>query len=122
MKQECLHVNSLTSAIKAPARSSFDPIAFLNPTVILNLALIGLCAVGLAYYVSSANSRASAEYQLTSLRSQTAHLMEEQSTLSSDKSLAENPAAAAEFARANSMVSAQDIFYVFENGNVALQR
>ena len=77
---------------------------------------------GLAYYVTGANSLASAEYRISSLRSQITHLNEQQSHLAAEKSAAENPAAAAQFAQAQHMVSAQEIVYVFENGNVALQR
>ena len=51
-----------------------------------------------------------------------ARLSEYQGTLSAEKTATGNPQAAALFARANNMVEAKDIVYVFENGNVALRR
>ncbi len=93
-----------------------------SAVLILNIVLLGLCAAGLAYYISGSNSVASADYRVSSLRNEISRLNEEQSRLTADKSAAENPAAAAAFAQAQGMVSAQDIVYVFENGNVALQK
>lgn len=105
-----------------PAVRPVASVAFFSPISILNILLLGLVIAGLAYYVSGANSLASAEYRISSLRNKISHLNEEQSRLAAEKSAAEDPAAAAEFAQAQHMVSAQEIVYVFENGNVALHR
>lgn len=78
--------------------------------------------MGLAYFVSGANSIASQEYNVLSLRSQIARLNEQQSALTAEKTATEDPEAAAIYAQNRNMVEAKDIFYVFENGSVALQR
>jgi hypothetical protein len=76
----------------------------------------------LAYYLTGANAVASSEYQTSALRSRIAHLNDEQSTLTAEKSATEDPASALAFAQARHMVEAKDILYVFESGNVALRR
>jgi hypothetical protein len=76
----------------------------------------------MAYYLSGANAVASSEYHATSLRNQIAHLNDQQSTLTAEKSATENPASAEAYAQNQHMVEAKDILYVFENGNVALRR
>ena len=65
---------------------------------------------------------ASSEYHAASLRNQIAHLNDQQSTLTAEKSATEDPAAAQAYAQTQGMVQAKDILYVFENGNVALTR
>lgn len=110
------------SAVSSSVRSSQEFSAFLSPIVILNILLVCLCATGLGYYIAFVNSNASSQYRISSLRSQVAHLSENQSALSAEKSAVENPISAGVFAQSRRMVEAKDILYVFENGKVALQR
>ncbi len=101
---------------------SAAPVSTLTSISLLNIILLGLCVAGVAYYVSGANSLASAQYRVSSLRSQITRLNEQQSQLTAEKSAAENPVAATQFAQSQHMVSAQEIVYVFESGKVALQK
>ena len=89
---------------------------------VLNILLIAVCACGLAYYLTSANQAASAEYKVTSLRTKISRLNEEQAVLMFSKSITEDPDKALQYAHEQNMTEAKDIVYVFENNNVALHR
>ncbi len=74
------------------------------------------------YYIASANAVTSREYNISAVRTKIAKLIEIQSLLTVQKSATEDPISAAAFAKAQQMVEAKDIVYVFENNNVALQK
>lgn len=111
-------MTAVSPVAPSPVRAS----VFVQPVAVLNLLLFGLCAIALAYFVSGANSIASQEYHVLSLRSQIALLNEQQSALTAEKTATEDPEAAALYAQDRNMVEAKDIFHVFENGSVALRR
>ena len=89
---------------------------------ILNGMLLILCMTAVLYYVLCSNSLAITNYQVSTLRGELTHLTEMNSALESQKSAMENPVAALEYAQRQQMVEAKNISYVFESGNVALQK
>ena len=113
------------TAVSSPShvqRHSFDWSALLNPLVFLNVFLICLTVVGFAYYIAGINAVTSSEYNISAIRTKISKLTEAQSLLTAEKSATENPAITTAFARAQLMVEAKDVVYVFENNNVALQK
>ncbi len=85
----------------------------------INISLIGMVSLLIFYYVMMANSIAAKNYRVQTLRNQLETLAEANSSLMSKKISLESPMALLEFARAQSLVEAKNIVYIFENKNVA---
>lgn len=88
----------------------------------VNISLIGVSLLLVFYYVMLANTVTSSDYRVQTLREELGMLSELNASLMSDKLALENPTALLAFARANNLVEAKNIVYIFENRNVALQR
>ncbi len=74
------------------------------------------------YYILWANGLTAENYRIGMLRDQLNRLTETNGSLQAQKSLTEDPVAALQFAQDQHMVQASNISYVFESGNVALQK
>lgn len=74
------------------------------------------------YYVIQANIIAADSYKISLLNKKLESLNEIRSSLSAQKSSMEDPARILDFALSHNMVEVKNAVYLFENGNVALQR
>ena len=74
------------------------------------------------YYVMMANAIASKNYKTQVLREKIQSLAETNSVLMTKKLILETPMALLEFAKAQQLVEARNISYIFEGKNVALRR
>ena len=93
-----------------------------NPTTVLNLALIGLAAVLLLYYVLTANTVAANQYHTQALSQQVQALSETHMTLTQEQARLGDSSMLATFASQYGMVVANEASYVFDGGKVAYQR
>lgn len=103
-------------------RQARTHIHFINPTLAVNLVLIGLCAASALAYVFWSNSLAVADYRISMLHNDLAQLADVNSAMTAAKSNAEDPAALLKFAQSKGMVEAKSVSYLFDSGSVALQR
>jgi hypothetical protein len=85
----------------------------------INILLLGMASLLLFYYVMMSNSIAAKNYKIQTLRTKLSSLSEINSSLMSKKISLESPTTLIEFARAQSLVEAKDIVYIFEKKNVA---
>lgn len=94
----------------------------LNPVFISNIILLGIAALALSFYIIQANMIATDKYEIKILGEKLTSLNEVLTTLSVQRSQAEDPSALMEFARSRNMIEAKNITYIFENGDVALRQ
>ena len=85
----------------------------------VNITMIGMAILLLFYYVMIANMVTAKSYKIQTLRDKIDVLSETNGALMSKKIAMESPTALLEFARAQSLVEAKNIVYIFENRNVA---
>ena len=85
----------------------------------VNIALFGIVSLLFFYYVVVANSVAANSYKVQVLQDELESLVESNSSLVAQKMALESPTALLELARAQSLVAAGNIVYIFENTNVA---
>lgn len=85
----------------------------------VNIVLVGVASLLLFYYVMMANSVASANYKVQTLNDKINTLSEANGLLMSKKLAMEIPAVLSEFAKAQNLVEAKNVAYIFENKNVA---
>lgn len=94
----------------------------INTIFIFNATLLLTLGFLMVYYVIQANIVAASYYKINSLSQKLESLNEVHSSLAAQKSSMEDPARILNFALNQNMVEAKDAIYLFENGNVALQR
>jgi hypothetical protein len=85
----------------------------------VNLVFVGISALLILYYVMMANSVASKNYHVQSLRHDIESLSETNSSLMSKKLALESPATLTELALAQNLEQVKNIEYIFENKDVA---
>ena len=85
----------------------------------VNITMIGITILLLLYYVMIANTITAKNYKVQTLRDKLEVLAEINGALMSKKISLESPTAILEFAKAQSLVEARNIVYIFENRNVA---
>lgn len=94
----------------------------INPILVSNVILLGIFGLLLSFYIIQANMIADNKYQIKVLNEKLTSLNEVRTSLAVQRSDIEDPFKLMEFARAKGMVQAKNVTYIFENGNVALQR
>jgi hypothetical protein len=94
----------------------------INPILVSNVILLGVLGLLLSFYIIQANMIAADRYKVKILNEKLTSLNEARTSLSAQRSETEDPSELAEFARSRGMVQASNVAYIFENGNVALQR
>ena len=87
-----------------------------------NIGLACSTLLLLGFYVLHANMMAAAHYEIKQLNEQVTLLTDGNSALSAQRTQLEDPSLLAEFAVSHNMVEAKDTLYLFDGGNVALQR
>jgi len=85
----------------------------------VNLVFVGMAALLMMYYVVMANSVASKNYRVQTLRDKIESLAETNSSLMSKKLSLESPAVLTEFALAQNLEEVKNTVYIFENKDVA---
>lgn len=100
-------------------RKNINTIGEKDMVLWVNFALIGVVALLFFYYVMMANSIASKNYQIQTLRDKMGVLSEASGLLMAEKLILESPTALFEFAKSSNLVEARNILYIFENRNVA---
>lgn len=100
-------------------RKNIDTIKEQDVVLWVNISLVGIVILLLFYYVMMANAVTGTNYRIQTLQDKISNLAEINSSLMSRKIAMENPVAFIEFARANNLVEARNISYIFENKNVA---
>ena len=93
-----------------------------NSNTIINSFLLAAVVALASYYVIGANGITSSNYLIKILKDKLTQINEERSVLLSQKAGLEDSLITLEFAKANNMVEAKNISYIFENGSVALRR
>ena len=109
-------VRSREGSQRASASNGISTVFILN--VIISL-VAGLLII---YYVVQANIIAADNYKINLLNEKLDSLNGVRSSLAAQKSSMEDPARIRDFAVSQNMVEAKNTVYLFENGNVALQR
>ena len=94
----------------------FDRMAYIN------LGLGGLVLVMVFGYVLQMNALTASNYSIRTLQESIASLNETHGTLSITQSAADDASLISRFAQQNNMIEANNVSYLFENGNVALIR
>lgn len=94
----------------------------INPILVSNVILLGVVGLLLSFYIVQANMIAADKYSVRMLNEKLTVLNESRTSLAAEMSESGDPSELMEFARSRGMVQALSITYVFENGNVALQR
>ena len=85
----------------------------------VNTSMVGVVVLLLLYYVLMANSITETNYRIQTLQDKVLTLTEVNSVLMSQKISKENPVVLIQFAKANNLVEARNITYIFQNKNVA---
>lgn len=93
----------------------------INPILVSNVILIAVFGLLLSFYIIQANMIAADKYQVKFLNEKLTSLNEVRTSLAAQRSETEDPSELMEFARAQGMVEAKNVTYIFENGNVALR-
>ena len=93
----------------------------IDPILVSNVILIGVVGLLLSFYIIQANMIAADKYKAKALDGRLTSLNEIKTSLVAEISKIEDPSELMKFARANGMVEAKNITYIFENGNIALR-
>lgn len=88
----------------------------------VNISLAGIVLLLFFYYIMVANTVASKNYKIQTLRNKAEALADINGLLVSQKLVLEAPAELLKFAQSKSLVMAKNISYIFENKNVALKK
>ncbi|MEK7194766.1 MAG: hypothetical protein AAB667_00715 [Patescibacteria group bacterium] len=91
-----------------------------GPLAILNAGLMATALVLILYFVFSSNAIAAQRYSIRHLSEKSASLSAENGVLMAERARFEDSALLSDFARAENMVEARDVAYIFENGSVAV--
>src|SRR3989338_7553451 len=96
--------------------------SFNSQYAIINSFLLSAALALLAYYVVGANALASSNYKIKVLKDRLTQINDERGALLSQKAGLEESLFALEYAKANNMVEAKNISYIFKNKTAALKR
>ena len=94
----------------------------INPILTSNVILLGIAALALFFYIIQANMMATDKYKIKALGDKLTSLNEVLTSSAVQRSQWEDLSGLLEFARSKNMVEAKSVTYIFENGDVALQR
>jgi len=96
--------------------------ATIDPILVANVILLGVVGLLLSFYIVQANMIAADKLKIKTLNERLTSINESKTSLAAEVSELDDPSELMEFAKENGMVQASKVTYIFENGNVALQR